>query len=376
MGKIMVLNASLKGVAVAKSLMKAGHDVYMHDYREGMFGTMIPGLASNRRGLPPKYNNIYPNPKISPEHFINVLIYMIELIKPDMVFPTNSIEMNAIYEAKFAYRIALMHKTKFPFDLDQNQQYTALRDKYLYQLYALKLGHTPKTIEHEKGTYYQKPLKKTSGRGIKKITFKEDVVFQQGIDGIGIGFEALCDKGKVLCSFMHQRIREFPIAQGSSTSRYGMFDSAIYGFSIDYIKKSGWTGFIMLEFKRNEDTFYLIEVNPRVWGSIQLAIDAGIDFPVEAYDYFVEGRIPISGLIWNMDRRVETRIFGLDFLAGIGYLFKKGDWRNFLDAFNIFKKCHWEFVFIRNPIVTLFVIYSACKMLLLPIVNFARKKFA
>ena len=36
----------------------------------------------------------------------------------------------------------------------------------------------------------------------------------------------------------------------------------------------------MVEFKISEDgTPYLMEINTRFWGSLQLAIDAGIDFP-------------------------------------------------------------------------------------------------
>ena len=37
----------------------------------------------------------------------------------------------------------------------------------------------------------------------------------------------------------------------------------------------------MVEFKQDEGTgrFYLMEVNGRFWGSLQLAIDAGVDFP-------------------------------------------------------------------------------------------------
>jgi hypothetical protein len=42
----------------------------------------------------------------------------------------------------------------------------------------------------------------------------------------------------------------------------------------------GWHGVAMVEFKVSPDgTPYLIEVNGRFWGSLQLAIDAGVDFP-------------------------------------------------------------------------------------------------
>jgi hypothetical protein len=43
----------------------------------------------------------------------------------------------------------------------------------------------------------------------------------------------------------------------------------------------GWNGVAMVEYKRDiaTGTPYLMEINGRFWGSLQLAIDAGVDFP-------------------------------------------------------------------------------------------------
>src|SRR5690606_23728063 len=45
--------------------------------------------------------------------------------------------------------------------------------------------------------------------------------------------------------------------------------------------KWDWKGVAMIEYKVDEKTRkpYLMEINGRFWGSLQLAIDAGIDFP-------------------------------------------------------------------------------------------------
>jgi len=42
-----------------------------------------------------------------------------------------------------------------------------------------------------------------------------------------------------------------------------------------------WEGVAMVECKHDalNDRYYVIEINPRFWGSLQLAIDAGVDFP-------------------------------------------------------------------------------------------------
>ena len=46
----------------------------------------------------------------------------------------------------------------------------------------------------------------------------------------------------------------------------------------------GWHGVAMVEFKVSPDgTPYLMEINTRFWGSLQLAVDAGVDFPYLLY---------------------------------------------------------------------------------------------
>jgi hypothetical protein len=46
-------------------------------------------------------------------------------------------------------------------------------------------------------------------------------------------------------------------------------------------RRSGWHGVAMVEFKidRRDQLPKLMEINGRFWGSLQLAIDAGVDFP-------------------------------------------------------------------------------------------------
>ena len=53
-----------------------------------------------------------------------------------------------------------------------------------------------------------------------------------------------------------------------------------------------YTGLIMVEFRINVETgdWALIETNGRVWGSLPLAVAAGVDFPRYLYEMLVEGR--------------------------------------------------------------------------------------
>ncbi|MDP9203505.1 MAG: ATP-grasp domain-containing protein, partial [Gemmatimonadota bacterium] len=51
--------------------------------------------------------------------------------------------------------------------------------------------------------------------------------------------------------------------------------------SLALLHDFSWQGVAMVEYKLNADTGvpYLMEINGRLWGSLQLAIDAGVDFP-------------------------------------------------------------------------------------------------
>ena len=56
---------------------------------------------------------------------------------------------------------------------------------------------------------------------------------------------------------------------------------------------AGWIGVAMIEFRVADDgTPYLMEVNGRFWGSLQLAIDCGLDFPWLLYQ--ITNGLPVA----------------------------------------------------------------------------------
>jgi hypothetical protein len=57
----------------------------------------------------------------------------------------------------------------------------------------------------------------------------------------------------------------------------------------------GWQGVAMVEFKRDvrDGKAKLMEINGRLWGSLQLAVSSGVDFPSLCLDYHM-GRKPAS----------------------------------------------------------------------------------
>ena len=108
------------------------------------------------------------------------------------------------------------------------------------------------------------------------------LLVQQRISGEGLGVFMLTQSGRPVASFAHRRIREKPPTGGVSVYRESvpLRDDVRRGAEA-ILGHYGWSGVAMVEFKedRATGTPYLMEVNGRFWGSLQLAIDAGVDFP-------------------------------------------------------------------------------------------------
>jgi predicted ATP-grasp superfamily ATP-dependent carboligase len=108
---------------------------------------------------------------------------------------------------------------------------------------------------------------------------------QAYVAGTGVGCFFLIRGGKVLARFQHQRIRDVDPTGSGSSLRVGVAPNPlIMGASERLMRTIGWEGLAMVEYRMGADrTPYLMEVNPRPWGSMQLALESGVDFPLLWY---------------------------------------------------------------------------------------------
>ena len=104
---------------------------------------------------------------------------------------------------------------------------------------------------------------------------------QEFIPGHGAGIFCLFRNGKPEVFFAHQRLREKPPQGGISVLSESATPSPVLQQAAEkLLSGASWHGVAMVEFRIGEDgTAYLMEVNTRFWGSLQLSIDAGVDFP-------------------------------------------------------------------------------------------------
>ena len=107
-------------------------------------------------------------------------------------------------------------------------------------------------------------------------------MLQEYIEGDGCAFFGLYIDGKCEQSFQHKRLREYPPTGGASSSAMSFYDKnvEIYGKKIlDFLE---WNGVVMVEFKYNsKNEPILMEINPKFWGSTELSLYCGVNFPLQ-----------------------------------------------------------------------------------------------
>lgn len=107
------------------------------------------------------------------------------------------------------------------------------------------------------------------------------VLQQEYVPGHGFGIEMLFDRGRLAWQFAHERIHEVPLSGGGSSYRRSIMPPRrLAAMAERMLSTLQWHGVAMVEFRGSlGGGFRLMEINPRLWGSLALAIDCGVDFP-------------------------------------------------------------------------------------------------
>ena len=253
---------------------------------------------------------VYPSPRRSPDQFIEFLLKEIKENHYDCLFPM---------EEETLLLLANYHSEISPYTYLLSpglKKIEFVRDKRNLMEFAEAHGiPTPKTIQISpslspsslmaEGRVGEipipaviKPRISSGSFGIIYVKKKEDLIpsyqsvherypfplIQEWIpDGGGtFGFSALFDEASnIKAAFVHKKLRMYPVQGGPSTLREGVEHPQIMELGLSLFKSLNWAGVGMVEFKVDprDGIPKLMEINPRFWGSLQLAIVSGVDFP-------------------------------------------------------------------------------------------------
>lgn len=192
---------------------------------------------------------------------------------------------------------------------------------------------------------------------LDRLSWLTDIpcLVQQFIPGHGAGIFALYASAKPVAWFAHRRIREKPPTGGVSVLCESVpLDAVMQSSAAKLLSSSGWTGVAMVEFRVGHDGIpYLMEVNGRFWGSLQLAVDCGVDFPWLLYQT-IQGSSSVESQHYEVGRRLRWLLGDLDSLL-IGLREPRSSCDNKTRAISAFLRsfadcnCRQEIFRIQDP---------------------------
>jgi predicted ATP-grasp superfamily ATP-dependent carboligase len=171
-----------------------------------------------------------------------------------------------------------------------------------------------------------------------------------------LGYGAVCDHGEVVAEVFQERLRERDDLSGVSTlARTIPVDDAMRHAGRTLLRGLNYHGPCLIEFTRGSDgVVRLVNLMPRLWGSLGLAIRAGLNVPWlmlrVARGDAVGGAVARPGVVWRWVvgdvevlaqrfGRLLTRVEGRGVIRrraeGLRELFDPGDiWRSHADVFD------------------------------------------
>lgn len=292
------------------------------------------------------------------ESYIAALVNYVQRNDIDVLIPVHSDIIGAI----------LQHKSQFGHALDwlgDYSDYIQLHEKNQLMWIASSLGiRVPKTYEtiaEAQVPFVIKPTNLSSAKGVryirteaKKDSFRHSNnsllasdIIQEYIIGQGCGYEVYCRNGEILVEYGHIRLAEWPTSGGSSVLREGFIHPQMRPIVEKVLSRIPWTGFAMFEFKLTpQNELVLIEVNPRIWGSINQALqdNSPLFTPILGQSQLVPQRT-----ITNHQSLIRTSLFPHVWMAMFSYALR-GRWEIVWDYWRHRKNTHRDVNFWSDPL--------------------------
>jgi predicted ATP-grasp superfamily ATP-dependent carboligase len=234
-----------------------------------------------------------------------------------LVFPEEK-SIGIAFDKASTYSLAHIYQvpTITTYDPERGDEIDRLAQKLSYPA-VMKKRHSV-TWHNGMGVYgttvfvhSSKELKETIST-IKKETGENPLV-QEFVLGEEYGVEMMADQGVVRAVVVHHRIRSLSPTGGASVVKETLGESELVSTMRAHAEKLvsalSWHGPIMVEFKVDSDTRepLLMEINGRFWGSLPLAIAAGVDMPLLFHE-LAGGRLA-QGEVITAREGVTTRHF-------------------------------------------------------------------
>lgn len=247
-----------------------------------------------------------PDYKLDPEGWVRFVAETCETYRPDVFLPLEdkAIELCLANPECFTTHSRALLPSAEVMELSYDKWKTCELARRLD--IPIPQSHCPENLEELRalaagwqGGCVIKPRKTSGSRGLHFVDDPAEIervwqevsrefprpIVQHRMDAAGDAFGVFVmidEAGELVGLFGHKRLREFPITGGPSTLCRSHRDEALIERSLRLLREIDFRGVAMVEYKvdRASGEAMLLEINPRFWGSIGLAIHAGVDFPL------------------------------------------------------------------------------------------------
>jgi predicted ATP-grasp superfamily ATP-dependent carboligase len=279
---------------------------------------------------------LYPSPYREPERFIDCLITQSQRLRADVLIP--------VFEETF---VAAKYKNSlarhFGLVVPDYSQILLAHNKDRWEHLARKLGlSVPSSYAIEdlrRGISLRelrfpvliKPKQGGGAWGIREVSTAalleallaqpewagkpwDRFFVQEKVSGHTHCVAMLFNRGRLRASVAYRQIRDYPTTGGQATMRVSERHEKAEVALQRLLTEMDWHGVCQADFIVEEPGGlpYLIDINPRLWGSLTQAIASGVDFPYLIYRIAREGDVePIS----SFKTGVVTRWLGGELAA-------------------------------------------------------------
>jgi len=146
---------------------------------------------------------------------------------------------------------------------------------------------------------------------------------QEKINGHAYCVAMLFNQGELKGQVVYRQLRDFPVSGGQATLRVSVDHPQLAGYFQKLLTELNWHGICQADFQVEQETGipYLIDINPRFWGSLVQGIASKVDFPYLLYKIAIDGDVkPLNGF----EKNVMTRWIGGD-IRGFPHYFKQSN---------------------------------------------------
>lgn len=281
---------------------------------------------------------IYPSPfNLDHDSFVTCIISAVNRYESKVLIPVSE---ETFLISKYKHLLSRHVRMVVP-DYDQ---ILTTHNKDIWETIARKLGidvpqtFDPVAVANNPGLYRElpfplllKPKQGGGGWGMSQINSAEELkrclhqdschnlswdrfYLQKKVAGETHCVAMLFNEGKLRAKVAYKQLREYPMKNGQATLRISLNSPLAEENLQVLLEHLHWRGVCQADFIIEENTGrpYLVDLNPRFWGSLVQGIASGVDFPYLYYQIAMEGDVKP---VLQFKANVMTRWVGGDMRA-------------------------------------------------------------